>query len=808
MAGPGDFFTDPVSFIYGGNTGLSYSDLQRRRQIAVALASRQRKFPTNLGEGLTYFGEALGDTIQDRRLAAAEGQYKAGEDQRERGITPSTYIPGVNANPPVSGATPSPGAPAGASQAPAGTAANPITPAPIAGPANVFNPASITNEVPAVDSVPAVRPVQPVRSVAPPNRAGVEDPVWARRSQGIAGIESGGAKDPYTLLGARTKTGDRAYGKYQIMGANIPNWTEAALGQRMTPDEFLANRNAQEATFRNRFGNYVDKYGEEGAARAWYAGERGMKNLGATDVHGRLTVAGYGQDYLRRLGGAQGPAGAPAGARDAIAAQMTPPPAGPPTPRELASQELLQETVGVGGGGPLYPPTASAGRAGVTTDAPSVGASPLGAITDPSIGDTLQRQRGGGVGGIMPLAPPTVLPMPQIAQNRARSVPVTASDAAMGALPGSVAPPSGFGAAPPRAAAPAMSEETIPPMSQPPIKGPPREPTVFGPDPAMQKDLRIMNSDVSQSEKDRAKARYQQAEYYMNLRNTQEQERYKHERGLWEREPMRVLDEQLKRGQIAETLAKRRNEPYEAEKLRLQNEETRQKIADMKRMAGRPAELSQKLQEQQVTEGDEKERIRQQFGGLPQKEVFEHLGKSKETAAAGAQSFAAIQTAKNALAGGAITGFGADARLNWSKFTTLMGLEDKGNDVANTEVFRSAMAPAVAGLLKSTVGSANISNADREFAEKAAGGTITLDEKSIKRLLDVSHRMGVEAVRSHQTKMDALFPNNPQAKTLFGVDLPIPAPHIERLRKNPDKASDFDEMYGQGAADRVLRGQR
>ena len=47
-----------------------------------------------------------------------------------------------------------------------------------------------------------------------------------------------------------------------------------------------------------------------------------MKNLGATDMHGRLTVGGYGADYMNRLGGAAAPAQArerhrlPAGRRD------------------------------------------------------------------------------------------------------------------------------------------------------------------------------------------------------------------------------------------------------------------------------------------------------------------------------------------------------------------------------------------------------------------------------------------------------------------------------------------------------------
>jgi hypothetical protein len=119
----------------------------------------------------------------------------------------------------------------------------------------------------------------------------------------ISRIESGGK---YDILGPTIpKTGDRAYGKYQIMGANIPQWTEQYLGQRMTPDEFLASPEAQEKVFQGRFGEYVQKYGPEGAAKAWFAGEKGMHNPNAKDVLG-TTVEGYGQKFMAGLGGPQG----------------------------------------------------------------------------------------------------------------------------------------------------------------------------------------------------------------------------------------------------------------------------------------------------------------------------------------------------------------------------------------------------------------------------------------------------------------------------------------------------------------------
>src|SRR4030095_8826363 len=94
---------------------------------------------------------------------------------------------------------------------------------------------------------------------------------------------------------------DRPYGKYQVMGSNIGDWTEDALGQRLTPTQFLMNDKAQDLVFRHRFGQYVDQYGEERAARAWFGGPGGVNRPNRRDVLG-TSVGVYGQDSMSRLG--------------------------------------------------------------------------------------------------------------------------------------------------------------------------------------------------------------------------------------------------------------------------------------------------------------------------------------------------------------------------------------------------------------------------------------------------------------------------------------------------------------------------
>jgi hypothetical protein len=127
----------------------------------------------------------------------------------------------------------------------------------------------------------------------------VPSAIGSAESRAIAGIESGGK---YKKVGPVTRNGDRAYGKYQVMGHNIPDWTREVLGHAMTPQQFLNDPNAQEAVFKAKFGQAEQKYGAEGAARWWFAGPGGMNNPNANDRY--TSVAQYAAKFNKNMSGA------------------------------------------------------------------------------------------------------------------------------------------------------------------------------------------------------------------------------------------------------------------------------------------------------------------------------------------------------------------------------------------------------------------------------------------------------------------------------------------------------------------------
>jgi len=132
------------------------------------------------------------------------------------------------------------------------------------------------------DQTPQAQPFQGINPSYTLPMNSTDDAV-TRLMRSIGHLESG---NRYTELGPRTRTGDRAYGQYQVMGANIPSWTKEVLGVAMTPEQFLQDQSAQDAVARAKLGGYLNKYGNiNDAASMWFSG-RPYKNNLAKDVLG------------------------------------------------------------------------------------------------------------------------------------------------------------------------------------------------------------------------------------------------------------------------------------------------------------------------------------------------------------------------------------------------------------------------------------------------------------------------------------------------------------------------------------------
>lgn len=158
---------------------------------------------------------------------------------------------------------------------------------------------------------------------------------------GIPAFESGGRYDAVGPV-ANAK-GQRAYGKYQVMDFNVGPWTKEILGQEMTPEQFLANPQAQDAVYKAKIGQYRQQTGsDQGAASMWFSGQPNP-NSTARDVNG-VNV----QQYVQRTTGgvpretqvAQGDTQPRA---DASGTPVAPSSSVPDVPRPQPSPEQIQK---------------------------------------------------------------------------------------------------------------------------------------------------------------------------------------------------------------------------------------------------------------------------------------------------------------------------------------------------------------------------------------------------------------------------------------------------------------------------------
>lgn len=162
----------------------------------------------------------------------------------------------------------------------------------------------------------------------------------SRYRDAIASIESRGSGD-YAAVGPTHSKMGRALGRYQIMEANIGPWSQAALGRQITPEQFMADPALQDAIFDHKFGGYVNQYGPEGAAQAWFAGPGGVGKTERKDVLG-TNVGAYGQRFMSALG-------APSTSQQETASQQAQPQQSGGIMGALAPTQALQQPSLIGG---------------------------------------------------------------------------------------------------------------------------------------------------------------------------------------------------------------------------------------------------------------------------------------------------------------------------------------------------------------------------------------------------------------------------------------------------------------------------
>ena len=148
------------------------------------------------------------------------------------------------------------------------------------------------------------------------------------------------------------------------------------------------------------------------------------------------------------------------------------------------------------------------------------------------------------------------------------------------------------------------------------------------------------------------------------------------------------------------------------------------------------------------------------------KSTIPRLEKSQDKATSAIEDIDAIHRSRNELdqAGGVITGVWANDRLKLAKIGNSLGITDS-DKITNTEAFSAAVGKRVAAMVKAFGSGTAISDGDRRFAEKMAGGGIELNETSMRRILDIGEQADRAIIGRHNEFADTAVKSNEGLKS-------------------------------------------
>ena len=178
------------------------------------------------------------------------------------------------------------------------------------------------------------------------------------------------------------------------------------------------------------------------------------------------------------------------------------------------------------------------------------------------------------------------------------------------------------------------------------------------------------------------------------------------------------------------------------------------------------------------------------------------------------------QVGRDLLKSGAITGAGADFFVGLNKALKQGGIDFGYADAAvNSQAYGAAMAANTGKLIKQFGAGTAISDADREYATKAAAGQITMDEAAIRKVLDINDRASRNVIERHNKSVKNVKTNiplevelppeikapAPSGASLIPTSTPaaaavVPLGAIDKLLSGGGTDAQFDAIFGAGAA--------
>jgi hypothetical protein len=135
---------------------------------------------------------------------------------------------------------------------------------------------------------------------------------------------------------------------------------------------------------------------------------------------------------------------------------------------------------------------------------------------------------------------------------------------------------------------------------------------------------------------------------------------------------------------------------------------------------------------------------------------------SKERAEDARDMLDTVKVGRNLLKSGAITGAGANFFVSLNQGLKQAGIDlGYGDAAANSQAYVANMAQNVGKLIKQFGAGTGLSDADRDYAAKMAGGEISLDRAALEKILSIQERAAQNIIARHNKKTQGIKTNIP-----------------------------------------------
>ncbi len=181
----------------------------------------------------------------------------------------------------------------------------------------------------------------------------------------------------------------------------------------------------------------------------------------------------------------------------------------------------------------------------------------------------------------------------------------------------------------------------------------------------------------------------------------------------------------------------------------------------------------------------------QSLGKEVAKNFADEVSKAGDDARSAIATLPSIQNSIELVDQGIIAGTGADIRLSMAKaLATATGTPDE--EVNNTDQFVANTANLVAQNIKNFGSGTGLSDADREYAQKMAGGSTKMTPQAIKRILQINQKMQIGKIDRYNERRKTLVDNNPE---LAGYYPELKAPTMPKSTPKGPKKGDVEDGY-------------